>query len=146
MFARSTDNGATWTTSTLEAGPSNSFQLFPTASIDRFGNLVVSWYDNRNGATNAGGNFLLDVFAKYSTDGGLTFSPSFKINDVGFDPDKANTTSFKGGPTTRIGEYFGLANFGGTAYVGFNGNSATAGTSEQILFDAFPIAGTLKNR
>jgi hypothetical protein len=86
VLARSTDYGLTWTVSTVEAGPvdepgtlNNSFQLFPTAVIDPFGNLVVAWYDNRRGLTNSAGRFLLDVFAKYSTDGGLTWSDAFMV-------------------------------------------------------------------
>src|SRR5262249_60323576 len=61
-------------------GPRSS-QLFPTAAIDKLGNIVVAWYDNRRGLTNADGHFLLDVFARYSTDGGGSRAPPLPGND-----------------------------------------------------------------
>ena len=153
MIAKSTDNGATWARSTLVSGPGASFQLFPTAAVDRFGNIVVTWYDNRRGLKNSGvdgipGNtdddFLLDTFVTYSTDGGQTWAPEFHVNDTPFDPDETPVSPFKGGPTTRIGEYFGLDLFGGTAYIGFHGNDLGSTTNAQtVLFDAFSINGTL---
>ena len=146
VISRSTDFGQTWTTSTVSSGPANSFQLFSSASIDRFGNIAVAWYDNRQGLTNAGGNFLLDVQATYSIDGGLTWAPEFRVNDAAFDPDPGAVNRFGGPPpTTRIGEYFGIDLYGGTAYVAWNGNSFTGGvpTNQQVLFDSFSIAGSV---
>ena len=147
VFARSIDNGNNWTQQTIQTGPpGGSYQLFPTANVDQFGNIIVGWYDNRRGQTNAGGNFLFDFFAMYSTDGGQTFSAPFMINDPAnpFDPDETPTTAFQGGPTTRIGEYFGMDLFAGTGYVVWNGNTpGDATTSQQPYFDAFAIAGAL---
>ncbi|MFN0021054.1 MAG: dockerin type I domain-containing protein [Pirellulaceae bacterium] len=153
-ISRSDNNGATWTRTLLPTGGGTSFQLFPTGVIDQFGNLVVTWYDNRRGLVNDGAdniagngddNFLLDWMGMYSVDGGVNWSAPFRINDAAFDPDEAPTTSFQGGPTTRIGEYFGLDLFGGTAYVAFNGNTpATPGVAQQVFFDAFAINGTLQ--
>jgi hypothetical protein len=147
VLARSTNNGQTWTTSTVEAGPNNSFQLFPMAAIDSSsGTLAVAWYDNRRGLTNAADRYLLDVFAKYSTDGGATWSPSFQVNDLLFDPDAGATARFIGPPvTTRIGEHLGLAVWGGTAYVAWTGNTFSGGvpSGQQVKLDAFPLSGTL---
>jgi hypothetical protein len=147
VFARSTDNGATWTRSTISSGPSNSFQLFPTASIDRFGNIVVAWYDNRRGLTNGAGRFLLDVMATYSTDGGLTWATEFRINDNAFDPDPGASVRFPGPPpTTRIGEYFGIDVFGGTAHVAWNGNTFSGGGTpigQQVTYSNFAVSGSL---
>jgi len=128
-IARSTDRGVTWSSSLVET----SSALFPNAAIDQFGNIVVAWYDNRRGLTNSAGHFKLDVYATYSTDGGLTFAPAFAVNDQTpgvntpngniFDPDPGADTYGSGSPpTTRIGEYFGLAVWGGTAYVAWTGN------------------------
>ncbi len=144
-MARSTDDGRSWDPSTVVvSGPGDSYALFPQAAIDDFGDIVIAWYDDRRGLTNAAGHFELDVFAEYSTDGGLTFSPDFMVNspDNPFDPDVGAITRFAGPPpTTRIGEYFGLALFGGTAYVAWNGDLGTR--SEQVFFKSFPIAGSL---
>jgi hypothetical protein len=144
-IARSTNDGQSWNPSTVVVnGPGNSYAMFPQAAIDAFGDIVIAWYDNRRGLTNAAGRFKLDVFAEYSTDGGLTFSPDFMVNNPAnpFDPDVGAIDRFTGPPpTTRIGEYFGIALFGGTAYVAWNGDSGTR--SEQVFFKSFPIAGSL---
>jgi hypothetical protein len=152
-FARSTDNGQTWSFPQL-AGmiaplDGDSFQLFPTAAIDPFGNIAVAWYDNRRGLTNRSGRFLLDVFATYSSDGGLTWATPFQGNEATnpFDPDPGVPTFNNGPPpTTWIGEYFSIALFGGTVYLAWNGNTfSSAGTpvSEQVWFSSFALSGTL---
>ena len=79
MMAKSVDGGMTWTRSTLYAGPNNSYQVFPNASIDRFGDIFVSWYDSQNGVI-VNGLAQMDVYAAYSTDGGLSFSPAFQVD------------------------------------------------------------------
>jgi hypothetical protein len=156
-IARSTNSGATWTNSIIEGGANRS-EFFPNAAIDRFGDIVVAWYDNRRGLPlNPQGHFRLDVYAKYSTDGGLTFSPAFAVNDQTagvntmwgnvFDPDPGAVQRFPGPPpTTRIGEYFGIGLWGGTAYVAWNGNTfASFGNpnGEQVWTKAFSIRGAL---
>ena len=116
VFARSTDDGQTWSSpTTVDAGiavpgtNTNSFQLFPTAAIDQSGDIVVAWYDNRSGIVNSSGDYRLDVFSRYSTDGGLTWSDPFQLNSKQIDTDKGVVNRFNGPPpTTRIGEYFGI--------------------------------------
>jgi hypothetical protein len=147
-IARSTDDGQTWTTSLVDTGPNASAQLFPQAAIDQFGDIVVAYYDNRRGLFNPNGNYRLDVFAKYSIDGGQTWSPAFQVNDPTnpFDPDPGAINRFSGPPpTTRIGEYFGLGLFGGTAYVAWNGNtySDIGPVGQQVWFNTFAIRGAL---
>lgn len=148
VFARSINDGANWTRSTISSGPSNSFQIYPTASIDKFGNIVVAWYDNRRGLTNGVGRFKLDIMATYSTDGGLTWAPEFMINDPSnpFDPDPGAVNRFPGPPpTTRIGEYFGIDLYGNTAHVAWNGNifSGITPINQQVWYNNFAIAGSL---
>jgi hypothetical protein len=143
-IARSTDDGQTWTSSFIDVGSRNIFRLFPTAAIDPFGDILVCYYDNRRGRVNSSGRYELDVYGSYSTDGGLTFAPPFQINDPSnpFDPDQGAVNYFNGPPTTtRIGEYFGTALFGDTAYVAWNGNSTSTG--EQVWFKAIAIPGAL---
>jgi hypothetical protein len=152
-LARSTDYGLTWSSSLIET----SSALFPNAAIDQNGDIVVAWYDNRRGLTNSAGHFKLDVYATYSTDGGLTFAPAFPVNDQTaggntpngnvFDPDPGAPNYVVGPPpTTRIGEYFGLAIWGGTAYVAWNGNTFAGfnnPTGQQVWMKAFAIRGSL---
>jgi hypothetical protein len=147
-IARSTDDGQTWTTSLIDTGPNASAQMFPQAAIDQFGDIVVAYYDNRRGLLNPVGNYRLDVFARYSIDGGQTWSPAFQVNDAtnSFDPDPGAINRFNGPPpTTRIGEYFGLGLFGGTAYAAWNGNtySDIGPVGQQVWFNEFAIRGAL---
>jgi hypothetical protein len=152
VFARSTDNGATWSTpqtnGIIAPFADTAFQLFPTAAIDPFGDIVVAWYDNRRGLTNGSGHFLLDVYATYSTDGGLTWADPFQVTDDSnpFDPDPGAVNRTSGPPpTTRIGEYFGITLFGSTAYVAWNGNtfSGTTPVGQQVWFSSFAVSGSL---
>jgi hypothetical protein len=152
-LARSTDYGLTWSSSLIQT----SSALFPNAAIDQNGDIVVGWYDNRRGLTNSAGHFKLDVYATYSTDGGLTFAPAFPVNDQTpgvntpdgniFDPDPGAAIELPGPPpTTRIGEYFGLAVYGGTAYVAWNGNlfdGFNHPIDQQVWTKAFAIRGSL---
>jgi hypothetical protein len=152
-IARSTDYGLTWSSSLIET----SSALFPNAAIDQFGDIVVSWYDNRRGLTNAAGHFKLDVYATYSRDGGLTFAPAFPVNDQTpgvntpngniVDPDAGALIYTPGPPpTTWKGEYFGIGISGGTAYVAWNGNTFQGFDNpigQQVWTKGFAIRGSL---
>jgi hypothetical protein len=152
-FVRSTDNGQTWNfpqpAGMMAPLDGDSFQLFPTAAIDSFGNIAVAWYDNRRGLTNRNGRYLLDVFATYSSDGGLSWAMPFQVNDAAnpFDPDPSALTFNDGPPpTTWIGEHFSIAPFGGTVYLAWSGNtfsSAGKPVSQQVWFSSFALSGTL---
>jgi hypothetical protein len=163
VFATSGDDGRTWQTKTLGFGANDgSDQLFPTAAIDPFGDIVVAWYDNHNGARSVSGGvaspdnaYLLDVFAEYSTDGGQTWSSVFQVNNPGNSLDSTYPAGTpihydsNGNPAAmRIGEYFGVALFGDTAYVAWNGNVFNNGNinnpiGHQVWFNKFAINGTL---
>jgi Peptidase M10 serralysin C terminal len=154
LVTRSMDSGVTWSSpqdidvgTTVPGTSSNSFQLFPTAAIDQSGNIVVAWYDNRQGLTNSSGDYLLDVYARYSTDGALTWSNPFQLNSTHFDPDPGAVNRFTGPPaTTRIGEYFGIAMSNGLAYVDWNGNTFDAhgaAVGQQVYLRNFQINGSL---
>jgi hypothetical protein len=152
-IARSTNSGLTWSSSLIET----SSALFPNAAIDQFGDIVVAWYDNRRSLDNAAGHFKLDVYATYSTDGGLTFAPAFPVNDQTpgvntpngniFDPDPGAVNEYAGPPpTTRIGEYFGIGISGGTVYVAWNGNTFASfdnPINQQVWLKSFAIRGSL---
>ena len=64
FIVRSTNQGLNWSTpARVDADATGATQFFPTAAIDDASQcLSVTWYDTRTGATNAAGNFLLDVF------------------------------------------------------------------------------------
>ncbi len=148
----STDNGLNWTAPVrIDKGPDTSFQIMPTATIDTVsGCIAVQYYSNRQGATNSAGDYLLDVFATISTDGGVTFGPEVKINDAPFDPDTNAPCRYgpggcgSPGPnatsrTLRIGEYNGIATAGGRVYAVWTGNDANH--RQQTFFAEFDNCG-----
>jgi hypothetical protein len=153
VFSRSTDNGLTWsfpqTNGILAPVDGDAFQLFPTAAIDQFGDMVVAWYDNRRGLTTHTGRILLDVFATYSTDGGLTWATPFQVNDDDhfFDPGTGGIT-FGGPPSTTYSAlYIGIALFGGTAHLAWTGNTFNPDfgnpLAQQVWFGSFALQGSL---
>lgn len=133
-IVRSTNSGSTWSSpARIDRAPGNNHSFFPTATIDdKTACIVVNWYDTRNGATNAAGNFLLDLFTTVSNDGGLAFAPESQINDAPFDPDLGATDRFPPSRTLRIGEYIGVAVSNGLAHSVWTGNT---GTGQQILYE-----------
>lgn len=161
ILERSTDNGNTWSRSTISHAPANTLQLMPTAAMDQDGKLAVFWYDTRRGILNNNGTpsntaddyFNLDVYATVSRDGGLTFTNDFRINDAQFDPDlgapcrfgcNASATPPDPPPATlRIGEYNGVAAANGNAYAVWTGNG---GGGQALFFDIFSIDGAFPDR
>ena len=141
VFARSTNNGATWTRTTISQGINGDSEIMPAASIDANGNLAVTWYDNRRHLTvpdSLGGtHYLLDLFATTSLDGGLTFSSPLQVNDPAntFDPERGAPDRFNN-HTLRIGEYNGLAVVSGTAHAVWTGNTPT---SQKIYYSKFSL-------
>jgi len=159
VIARSTDNGLTWAVTTIPDGSAGAHQVFPFAAIDQLGNIAVAWYDTRRGLTNGFGRLLLDVFATYSLDGGVTWATPFMVNDPNnpFDPDFPNNqrrfptpqitpcakTPATATETCRIGEYMGIDIDRGRVYVTWEGNTFDVGgnvTGDQQWTDSFNIA------
>jgi len=104
QFSRSDDNGTTWSTprsiNEVVAGRS-VFNSTVSSSSD--GNTIsVSWMDTRN-SPNTGG--FVDMYAATSTDGGISWSDSFRLSDRTTDVSLAQNTS-RG---FMLGDYYGLA-------------------------------------
>lgn len=144
-IVRSTNQGATWSAPIrVDQGPGTNHAFFPTATIDdQTACIVVNWYDTREGLTNAGGNFLLDVFQRVSNDGGLTFGSESQINDLVFDPDLGAPDRFPPSGTLRIGEYIGVAVSNGVAHSVWTGNTATG---QQIVYENSAVPCTPPNQ
>ncbi|MBX7210849.1 MAG: glycoside hydrolase [Verrucomicrobiaceae bacterium] len=135
FIATSTNNGGSWGAPVkINGGALGTIQVMPSAAIDPVtGVIVVTYYDNRNLQTNAGGKYLLDVYSTRSVDGGVTWSPEIQVNTALFDPDLNAPCRYGpsgcGSPdsvnTLRIGEYNGIAIGGGVAATVWTGNNAS---------------------
>ena len=139
-LATSNDHGVTFGSPVrIDDGPGTTFAIMATAAIDpHTGAMLVHWYDNRLGALNSRGNYMLDVFARWSSDGGVTWSTSRQLNDQPFDPDLNAPCRFDcvAGPRTlRIGEYNGGGIAGETGFAAFCGNAP--GGYQETVFDRF---------
>jgi Ca2+-binding RTX toxin-like protein len=138
VFAVTTTNrGVSWSTPVqVDAGPGTSHQLFPTGAFDLNSQCVsIMYYDSRAGATNASGNFLLDVFVRTSPDSGATWFPEVQINDTPFDPDMLAPDRFPPTQTFRIGEYNGLLHARGAVWTGNNPTQPPGSQNQRIIFD-----------
>jgi hypothetical protein len=130
----STDSGAHWTAPPTQVGdaPPGTVQIMPSAATDGNGNLVVKWYDNRDGLTDAAGNYEFSVYATISRDGGNTWVPDFRINTqpivVLDDNDR------------HLGEYTALAGQQGLAYAAWINGAGSNGPCSPGCFDVFSTA------
>jgi hypothetical protein len=140
VIARSTDNGATWTRSTIGTPNDGMLEIMPAAAIDHNGNIAVTWYQDLRPATNQQGDWMLGLYATTSTNGAATFTPAVQITDStnAFDPD-LNAPDRFGNGTLRIGEYNGVAVVNGTAYAVWTGNEPTGQHRQATYFDKFTV-------
>jgi hypothetical protein len=151
-MARSNDFGATWTNPVkIDDAPGTGFTFFPTAAIDpNEGAIVVTWFEARSGVTGASGTLLLDLRARASFDGGVSWLPSVDVNDDTFDPGLSTSCRFcctagscapLAPQTLRIGEYNGVA-FGQCAAHMVWPDDATCGSGfSDIFYDRDPELG-----
>ena len=151
-FARSTDYGQTWQTSfkigtmpaqvlnddnggqidTGQPGQVTSADALVQMATDSNGDIVVIWYDTRRDPA----NHLLDVYGTVSHDGGLTFSPDFRITTTSFDANLGEFTDATGQPDYYLGDALGLSVANGTAYAAW---TDTRAGNQNIEFASFPI-------
>lgn len=85
LFRRSLDTGQTWSPimRVNDDPPANNAEQFHNwMVIDEYGILSSIWYDTRTDPN----NYLFDVFAAYSFDGGATWTANERISDVSSDP------------------------------------------------------------
>lgn len=78
----STNQGATWSSwvrANDNANPEQSDQWFPAGWCEpTTGRLYVKWYDTRNGPS----NYTTDVYASYSSNGGVSFVTNQKLTNA----------------------------------------------------------------
>ena len=125
----SDDSGATWSPAVkLNDDHTLNSQYLPAIALDpTTGNVAVSWYDTRNdlgaggsGDTDGIPNDDFQVWGTYSTDGGATFAPNFRIS-----PGTSNATQANG--SFDVGDYTHAAFAGGTFWPAWSDNSNSTG-------------------
>lgn len=92
-FSKSTDGGATFSTSKRVDDSTTRNQYFPVIVLDGNRNIYVSWLDNRNGTN------VYDIYFSKSEDGGSTFKTNVKVGQI-----SSNLTSIPNqGPSLTLG-------------------------------------------
>ena len=101
-FTKSEDGGMSFTTPVLVNDTTRAAQDNPSIAVDTSGQIVyVAWQDTRNPVNIP--NF--DVYVTRSTDGGLTFGPSVRVDDTGsdsLDQQKPSIGCTQGGDTVYV--------------------------------------------
>ncbi len=100
MFQYSDDNGTTWTPAVqLNDDHTANSQFMPSIAVDQAtGDVALSWYDSRNdlgaggsGDTDGIPNDDAQIWATYSTNGGVTFVPNFGVSAGTFNAPDAQS-------------------------------------------------------
>jgi hypothetical protein len=137
----SDDNGATWSPAVkLNDDHTVNSQYLPAIALDQTtGNVALSWYDTRNdlgtggsGDTDGIPNDDFQVWGTYSTDGGATFAPNFRIS-----PGTSNATQANG--SFDVGDYTHAAFVGGTFWPAWSDNSNSTGTNPDGTLHQFDL-------
>lgn len=129
MLQHSDDNGSTWSAPIrLNDDQTANSQFMPAIAVDQAtGNVAVSWYDSRNdlgtrgpGDTDGIPNDDAQIWATYSTDGGATFAPNFRVSAGTFNaPDAQSGFDY--------GDYTHAAFQSGLFYPAWSDNSDSTG-------------------
>jgi hypothetical protein len=89
MLQYSDDDGTTWTAPVrVNDDQTTNSQFMPSIAVDQStGDVAISWYDCRSdlgtggaGDTDGIPNDDTQIWATYSTDGGVTFAPNFQVS------------------------------------------------------------------
>lgn len=101
FLVRSTDGGDSWSEPIqLDQDDTENDQFFPTISVNPNGVVDTAWYDRRHDPDNQ----LIDVYHRYSLDGGETFSDELRVTTNSSDP----TYSKHQGGFTFLGDYIDI--------------------------------------
>jgi hypothetical protein len=129
MLQHSDDNGANWSSAVkLNDDHTTNSQYNPAIALDQTnGAVAVSWYDTRNdlgdggsGDTNGIPNDDFQIWATYSTNGGITFAPNFRVSQG--TSNAADADSF-----FDTGDYTHAAFVAGTFWPAWSDNSNSTG-------------------
>jgi hypothetical protein len=140
----SDNSGATWSPA-VKVNDDNTVnsQYLPAIALDQTtGNVALSWYDTRNdlgtggsGDTDRIPNDDFQVWGTYSTNGGATFAPSFRIS-------AGTSNAIDAGSFFDVGDYTHAAFVGGVFWPAWSDNSNSTGTNPDGTLHQFDLYTT----
>jgi len=129
MFQHSDDNGSRWSPAVrLNDDSTVNSQYNPAIALDQTsGAVAVSWYDTRNdlgtggsGDTNGVPNDDFQIWATYSTNGGTSFAPNFRVS-------RGTSNAVDADSFFDTGDYTHAAFVAGTFWPAWSDNSNSTG-------------------
>ena len=129
MLQHSDDNGATWSAAVkLNDDHTTNSQYNPAIALDQSsGDVAVSWYDTRNdlggggsGDTDGLPNDDFQIWATYSTNGGSTFAPNFRVS-------RGTSNAIDANSFFDVGDYTHAAFVAGSFWPAWSDNSDSTG-------------------
>ncbi len=131
MLQHSDDNGRTWSAPLrLNDDHTVNSQFMPAIALDQStGDVAVSWYDARNdlgtggpGDTDGVPNDDVQIWATYSTEGGVSFVPNFRVSAGTINAPDAQSFF-------DLGDYTHAAFVDHSFYPAWSDNSNSTGTN-----------------
>jgi hypothetical protein len=141
MLQHSNDNGATWSAAVkLNDDHTVNSQFNPAIALDQSnGHVAVSWYDARNdlgsggsGDTDGVPNDDFQIWATYSTNGGTSLAPNFRISAG--TSNAADANSF-----FDTGDYTHAAFVSGAFWPAWSDNSNSTGDNPDGRLQQFDL-------
>ena len=129
MLQHSDDNGATWSPAVkLNDDRTTNSQYNPSIALDQTsGHVALSWYDTRSdlgtggsGDTDGVPNDDFQIWATYSTNGGTTFAPNFRVS-------RGTSNAIDANSFFDVGDYTHAAFVSGSFWPAWSDNSNSTG-------------------
>jgi hypothetical protein len=141
MLQHSDNAGRTWSRAVrLNRDHTVTSQFDPAIALDQTtGNVAVSWYDARNdlgrggpGDTDGVFNDDVQVWGTFTTDGGHSFAPNFRIS-------RGTSNAAEAGSYFDFGDYTHAAFVSGSFYPEWSDNSNSTGTNPDGTLNEFDL-------
>ncbi|MEA2509274.1 MAG: hypothetical protein QOG21_1356 [Actinomycetota bacterium] len=141
MLQHSDNAGRTWSRAVrLNRDHTVTSQFDPAIALDQTtGNLALSWYDARNdlgrggpGDTDGVPNDDVQVWGTFTTDGGHSFAPNFRIS-------QGTSNAADAGSYFDFGDYTHAAFVSGSFYPAWSDNSNSTGTNPDGTLNQFDL-------
>ena len=141
MLQHSDDNGATWSQPVkVNDDRTTNSQYDPSIALDQTtGDVALSWYDARNDLGTGGSgdvdgipNDDFQVWATYTTNGGVSLAPNFQVS-------RGTSSAVAAGSFFDVGDYTHAAFVAGSFWPAWSDNSNSTGDNPDGTLHQFDL-------